>query len=427
MARSGKKALKILMVNKYFRPFGGVESYMFGWKKLFEEKGHSVIFFSMKHPQNLPCPQSKYFVEQVDYSDLSQPGFVEKLRMSLRIIYNLEAKRKMEALIRDEKPDIAHFQNIYHQLSPSIIYPLVKHNIPIVMKLADYKLICLNYRFISNHRICNACETGHYWKAIPAKCVKDSYGATIVNLVEHYAHKFLGVYKKIDLLISPSHFLRKKHIAMGINPRQITTIENFKALETYRPHYEHDNYILFFGRVVLEKGIKTLIKAFGDLPDIPLRIAGNGPDKELLQKFTQDQDIKNVEFVGFKTGDDLAHLIKNATFTVVPSEWYENCSNTVIEAFAYGKPVIGSDIGGIPEQVLHGRNGYLFQPGNVQQLSGLIRKLYDSPDLVRQMGMEARRTVETKYSDERHYKRLLDVYRRLIAEKAGLSVGDRVR
>lgn len=418
------RPLKILMAHKLYHPFGGPESYMFAWKKLFESKGHKVIIFSMQHPDNLPSPQSKYFPECLDLSSDKKYGPLTKMRIAAKLVYNFEARRKMARLIRDEKPDIAHFQNIYHQISPSIITPLYRNRIPIVMKLADYKLICLSYRLLRNGRICERCISQQFWRALPVHCVKNSSAKTTLNYAEHLVHRTLRLYEKIDLLIPPSNFSRLEHIKMGMPAERFVTIENFADLEEREPNYEHKGYIVYFGRLSEEKGILTLIKAMKEYPQVLLKIAGSGPEEDMLRSAAIELGAKNVEFIGFKTGNELVQLIRNCAFTVIPSEWYENCSNTVIESFAYGKPVIGAEIGGIPEQVIHGKNGYLHPPGDEQKLGELINSLYCNEELIRKMGMEARRTVETKYSGERHYRRLMEVYRRLIAEKTGATAGN---
>ncbi len=426
MTRSGEKPLKILMVNKFYHAFGGSETCFFAAKKLFEDEGHEVIVFAMQHPKNLPSPQSGYFTEYLDFSGETRYGLLRKAHAAAKLIYSFEAKRKMAALVRAEKPDIAHLHNIYHQLTPSIITPLHKAGIPTVMTLHDYKLICLNYRMVKNGKICEACDRQRFWRAIFKKCVKDSYLKSVLNYMEHRIHRLLRLYEKIDLLITPSDFIRHEHIRMGLAPHRFLTIENFMDIRNYEPRYENEGYVLYFGRLSVEKGVGTLIEAIREHPEIPLKIAGSGPEETKLRSFADHLGAKNVEFLGFVTGEDLVKLVRNSAFVLIPSEWYENCSMTVLESFAYGKPVIGSSIGGIPEQVLHGRNGFLFQPRDVRALSGLIRRLHGGPELVRQMGIEARRTVETKYSAERHYKRMLKVYRRLIAEKAGVSATDRV-
>ncbi len=413
------KSLKILMANKFYYPFGGPETCLFSTKKLFENRGHKVVVFSMQHPENLPSPQTKYFTEQLDFSGETKLGSQKRVRAAAKLLYSFEAKRKIAALIRDEKPDIAHLHSIYHQLSPSIITPLHRAGIPTIMTLHDYKLICLNYRLYNKGKICELCTRGRFLRGIPEHCVKDSYSKTLLNYVEHLLHRTLGLYEKIDLLISPSNFSRLEHIRRGIDPDRLITIENFIELENYQPKYEHEGYVLFFGRLAVEKGVATLIKAIRDYPEIPLKIVGDGPEEEKLKSTVNQLSVKNVEFIGFKTGDDLVRLIRNCAFALIPSEWYENCSMTVLEAFAYGKPVIGTDIGGIPEQIIHGKNGYIYPPGDSEKLGRLINELFDNEELIRRMGIEARRTVETKYSGERHYTRLLEIYRRLIAEKAG--------
>ena len=418
MTISSEKPLKILMINKFYHLFGGAETCFFATKKLFENRGHQVVVFSMNHPKNLPSPQSKYFTEYLDFSGDTKYGPRDKLHVAMKLIYSFEAKKKIAALIKDEKPDVAHMHNIYHHLSPSIISQLHRAGVPTLMTLHDNNLICLNYLMVSDEKVCEACRKQQFWRALPKRCVKNSFTKTALSYIEHGIHRFMRLYEKIDLLITPSDFLRRQHIKMGLDPHRFVTIENFMDIEDYKPKYEHEGYILYFGRLSFEKGIDILIRAMLDLPDIPLKIAGSGPKEPKLSAIAEEIGVGNVEFLGFKTGNDLVNLVRNSAFTIVPSICYENCSMTVLESFAYGKPVIGSEIGGIPEQVLHGKNGYLFQPGNVDKLSKLIRELYKTPELIRQMGKEARKTVETKYSDERHYEKLMEVYQRLIDEKS---------
>ena len=402
--------MKILLVNKFYYLLGGPETCLFAMKELLEKKGHNIISFSMKHPGNIPSPQKKYFVEQIDLSDSQSTNNFKKIRTVFKIIYSFEAKRKISELINDEKPEIAHFHNIYHQLTPSIITPLYKAGIPIVMTLHDLNLVCLNYQLLNNGRICEACKRQQFWRAIPARCVKGSLSKTLVDYIAYQVHRILRLYDKISLFITPSEFMRQQHIKMGMEPNRLKTIENFIDITGYEPNYEDEGYILYFGRISKEKGVETLVRALSLCPNIPLKITGSGIEENIIKELVAKLGLKNIEFTGFKRGKDLDELIRNSKFTVFPSELRENCPMAILESFAYGKPVIGTEIGGIPEQIINGKNGFLFEPGNAGKLAELIRMLYKDRNLIRQMGMEARKTVEIKYSSERHYAQLMAVY-----------------
>lgn len=409
--------MKILLVNKFYYLFGGPETCLFSMKELLEKKGHNIISFSMKHPRNISSPQKKYFVEHIDLADSHSTNSFKKIRTVFKIIYSFEAKRKIAALINNEKPDIAHLHNIYHQLTPSIITPLYKSGIPMVMTLHDLNLVCLNYQLLNNGKICEACKRQQFWRAIPARCVKGSLSKTLIDYIAYQVHRILRLYDKIDVFITPSEFMRQQHIKMGMNPQRLKTIENFIDITGYEPNYENEGYILYFGRISKQKGIETLVRASSLCPNIPLKITGSGNEEVAIKGLVTKLGLKNIEFTGFKTGKDLNALIRNSIFTVFPSELRENCPMAILESFAYGKPVIGTEIGGIPEQIINGKNGFLFEPGNAEKLAELIRTLYKDGGLIRQMGIEARKTVETKYSSERHYAQLMAVYDDLLNKK----------
>lgn len=357
--------MKILMVNKFFYIKGGSETYYFALKRKLEEEGHQVIDFSMKDEKNFESPYSDFFVDNVDYS--GNTSLSAKFRMACNIIYSQEAKKKFESLVLKEKPDIVHLHIFQHQISPSILDVCKKYNIPTVYTAHDLKMICLNYKMTRLGRICEDCKDGHLYHCAFNKCVKNSFSKSFINTIEGYFHKWRKTYDAIDFIITPSAFYRRKFIEFGVNPERVLHIPNFLDQEKLSVNKRDDNerYFLYFGRLSEEKGILTLIKAMEGIHS-DLYIVGSGPLKEEIQEYVSTNNLTNIKLLGFKSGQELIDIVGNAKAVVLPSEWYENGPYSAIEALQLGRPIIGADIGGIPELV--DGNGCLFETGKTDKL-----------------------------------------------------------
>ncbi len=413
--------MKILLANKFFYLKGGSEYVFFEQAELLKRKGHKIIFFSMKHPENFPSEYEKYFINQVDYE---KGGMKNKLSASFKLLYSFEAKRKIEELIRNEKPDIAHLHNIHHQISPSILHTLKKYNIPTVLTLHDYKMVCASYSMLADNEICQACRNGRYYNCFLKKCVKNSRIKSLLNTIEMYLHhKILHIYDLVDVFISPSRFLKDKLREMGFK-REIVYLPNFVNVDEFEPQYEpKEKTIIYFGRLSREKGLFTLIEGVKDL-DVKLKIMGEGPVRESLELGVRSRElgvrsegVGDVEFLGYKAGKDLKDEIRKSMFVVVPSEWYENNPRSIIEAFALGKTVLGSNIGGIPELIKDKERGLLFEPQNKEDLREKMQYLLQNPQKIIEMGRNARKFVEVELNEEKFYKRLMEIYLRLGGSK----------
>ncbi len=409
--------MKILFAHKFFHPAGGPETVLFQSMEALQKMGHEVIPFSMRRPGNLPTPYSKYFVTEVNYHD-PNGSFLRKLKMATSLVYSREAKKKMELLIREQKPDIAHLHNIYHQLSPSILLPLKKHNIPIVMSLHDFKLVCPNYTFLRDGQVCEECEGKHFYKAIKYKCVKDSYLKSTISAVEMHLHKLFKIYERnIDRFIVLSQFSKERFVRYGLPEEKIILLPNPIEIPSFRKQEGKDKHVLFFGRLSDKNGIFTLIKAMRRLPEIKLLVLGEGEQQELILDYLRENKMGNVELVGFLSGEKLKKTIANCSFLVFPNNCYHNCPMSILESFASGKPVIGSNLGSVPELVKDGITGHLFEPRDEKDLAKKIKCLYENPQMIEKMGQNARRKVEENYSAEKYYPKLLQIYEELIQEK----------
>jgi glycosyltransferase involved in cell wall biosynthesis len=405
--------MKVLFVNKFYYLRGGAERSLFETSLILEARGHRVIPFSMQDERNEPTPYARYFVDNVEFN--RDHSLREKIEIIPRVIYFRQARRKLEQLLRKEHVDVAHLHNIAHHLSPSILDSFKKFGIPVVQTMHDYKLICPTYMMLAKEQVCERCLGGHYYHAALQRCNKDSFSASLLNMVEMYIHRGLNLYERgIDLFIAPSRFLRQKLIEDGIGDTPIFFLPNFIDTKEYTPQYGGQNYCVYFGRLASNKGVMTLIRAMRGLGTLNLRIIGEGLQRQALQDLVHQEKLNNVEFLGYLSGGNLKDVIKNSLFVVVPSQWYENCPFSILESFALGKAVIGSDMGGIPELITPGEDGLLFRPGDVEDLRDKIRQLAAKPKRTVRMGMNAREKVQRKYGVNIHYQHLMAVYRQVL-------------
>lgn len=374
--------MKILQVNKFYYPKDGVSNYLIGLEKKLKELGHEVRVFAMDNPKNIPSPDQKYFVSYLSFND---NRLYNVWRSFIRIFYSREAKRKFELLINDFHPDIIHIHNIYHQISPSILSVAKKYKIPVVMHLHDYKLICPNYKLFTKGAVCYKCRGGKYGNCFRNKCLKDSYLKSLGGTLEMYFHhRIWKIYERgITLFIAPSKFMKKTCVEFGWPPADIVVLNNFFndsfSISPALPRNELEDYLLYFGRLSEEKGLDILLKALVKT-DKKLKIAGEGPEEEKLKKLSESLGLeigegKKVEFLGFKSGDELENLIRKTEAVIIPSIWLENMPLSLLESLAQGKIVIASNIGGLPEIIKDGENGFLFMPGDDNDLAGKIKGL----------------------------------------------------
>jgi len=403
----------VLACNKYYFVKGGAERYLFELSRILEARGHRVVPFAMQHDRNEPSPFSDAFVSHEGFD--GGDGLGRRLRAAARVVYCAEARRKIEALVDRVRPDVAHAHNIAHQLSPSILYGLASKGVPVVQTLHDYKIVCPNYAMYVNGENCERCATWRYWNACARRCMRGEAAASALVCAEAYLHRLLGSYSRnVALFIAPSRSLRDRVVAHGVDPAKVVHLPYAIDLAGYEPRYGDGGYAVFVGRLSTGKGVATLLRAAALARDVRLRVVGTGPLRPELEALKEREGLDNVEFVGYRTGADLKRVVSGAAFVVVPSECYENSPLTVYEAFALGKPVVGSDAGGIPELVPDGDAGLLFPAGDREALADRMRALWADRSRAAEMGRRARARVEREYSPERHYDAIMGVYARVV-------------
>lgn len=415
--------MKILLVNYRYFISGGPEKYMFNIKKKLEEEGHEVIPFSIKSSKNVKSKYEKYFADPIGKQDCAYYNEFKKTPKAIidmigRSIYSFNVERKIKKEIKDTNPDIVYVLHYVNKLSPSVIVGAKKMNKPVVLRLSDFFLMCPRFDFLYNNNVCEECLNKGYKACIQKKCVKNSKAASIIRVISMKIHKKIGIYKKIDAYICPTMFLKEKLEENGFEKEKIFNVPTFTYVEDNQETYLGD-YGLYYGRITPEKGVEYVIKAYEKLGDkYKLIVTGDDTTQEALRlkKYVEEHKINNIKFTGFKTGDELKEIIKKSRFVMVPSIWYENLPNTILESFANKKPVIASDIGSLKDTIKDGENGYKFKPKDSESLIEKIMLMNNDED-VKKLGENAYNTARTIYSIENHYNKLMKIFKRLIGEK----------
>jgi len=397
----------ILNVSHNYFVAGGSDRYFIDHCSLLRQHGHAVIPFCAEDSRNRSTVFARYFPPS---SDSANPRIVDLYRH----IYSGPARKAVTTLLNQEHVDLAHLHIYYGKLTASILKPLRQRGIPIVQTLHEYKLICPVYTMVSQGHICEVCSGRHFWQALPRRCNRGRLDRTFLSVVESYASKNLGSVGSVDHFIAVSNFLREKMVQHGVAPEKITTVHNFVDADCFEPTYDEGHYVLYFGRLEKLKGIYTLLSAMAELPGVQCLIAGEGKERAAIEEYIKTNRLENVRVVGFLRGDALHDMIRGAVCTVLPSLWYEPFGLAVLESFALGRPVIGSRIGGISELIDHGIDGFLFEPGDAEDLMGSIEVLAADPNRTAGMGKAGRHKVLSQFSKESHYQQLLRIYDQLL-------------
>ncbi len=395
--------MKVLLVNKFLYPNGGSETYIFQLAAMLTSMGHEVQFFGMEHENRTVGNRVESYTSNMDF----HTGKLQKLLYPFKIIYSREARKKIRAVLKDFKPDIVHLNNVNFQLTPSIIYEIKKHNIPIVFTAHDYQLVCPSHLMVNGKtgKVCEKCANGSSMECAKDRCIHGSFIKSLLGTIENKFYATLKTYRLIDVIICPSRFNQSQ---LEKNPSlkgRTVVMHNFISMEKL-PNVEKKQYVLYFGRYSEEKGIRTLLKVCKRLKDIPFVFAGKGEYQEEIAA------LSNVKEVGFQSGEELHKLIAEAQFTIHPSECHDNCPFAVMESQALGTPVIGAEVGGIPELVEIGKTGYICESGNEDAFAKQIEQLWNDEETCQQMA-ENCKTIEFMSCRE-YCEELLGIYEQAI-------------
>jgi glycosyltransferase involved in cell wall biosynthesis len=414
--------MRVLFCNKYNYPFSGTEVYLFDLMAMLRAHGHETALFSMADERGAKTEFDGYLMPPVDFKAAGLSPW-KQAEMAGRAIYSREARVRLGRLIQEFRPDVAHVRNIYHHLSPSVLWELRAQRVPVIYHLNDFKLLCPNYNFVNKGEVCQRCRQGQYWRVLAEGCHPSPRGSAMALVAEAYLHRWMKTYDRcVDQFIAPTEFVKKQLVNEGWDPTRIQVLYHFQRLaesELTRP--QADAPVLYFGRLSEEKGLRDLVRAMKRVNRARLVIAGDGPLRTELESMVRECGLGNVEFAGKWGGTVLERCIRESAFTVFPSRVFETLGKTILESYAMGRAVIASDLGSRREMVTNGRTGLLYAPADVEQLAGAISFLYQRPELAAQMGTAGRELVRTRHQPESHYEAIMRIYEEVIERKAAAT------
>ena len=413
--------MRILYCNKYDYPFSGTETYLFDLIERIEARGHETALFTMDHGARSTFTGRAYRIPYLNFKD-PDASFLQKARMAAHAIYSKSTRRAMRACLADLCPDVAHVRGIYHHLSPSILWELKRRGVPVLYHLNDFKILCPTYNHVAHGVACHACRGGAFYHVVSERCYAGSIASATVLMAEGYLHKWIRTYQRcVDLFLAPSNFVRAQLVGNGLSPDRIEVLPHFQRLPQSEQRTGDEGYLLYFGRLSPEKGVDELLHALVRVPHIPVVIAGDGPDRGRLESLARELNLDRVVFAGMVGGEKLQRLIAGCTFSLFPSRAYETLGKSILESYAWARPVVASDLGSRRELVEHGVTGLLYPPGDRDQMAHSIGFLFERPDMVQAMGAAGRARVMSGHDPEQHLQKMLALYSRLVSARKTLA------
>lgn len=390
--------MKILVGHNFYQTFGGEDAVFHAETAMLGRHGHEVITYERNNDA------------------FSSSFFLKKLRGLWQLDWSDNTYHDVRALIRRQRPDVAHFHNIYFAVSPSVYYACHAEGVPVVQSLHNFRLFCSNGLFYRDQKVCEDCLKKNLWQGVVHRCYKNSRFVTYCVNRMLMMHRRRKTWKtKIDMFITASEFGKNKLVAAGMPPEKIRIKPNFLDWDPGVSGRD-EGYALYVGRLSEEKGLDTLVAAWEKVQGLKLKIIGKGPLEDWLHKTVKSKNLAGVEILGFATNDEYRKLMQEASFLLVPSRCYENFPRIVAESYAFGKPVIASRLGSLAEIVNDGESGLLFEAGNAVEFAQRINRLATNHVERQSMGRNARRLYETRYDETHNYAILMDIYRSAIAE-----------
>jgi glycosyltransferase involved in cell wall biosynthesis len=391
------------MVHNYYQKWGGEDQSTEEELALLQNYGHEVELYR-RHNDEIK-----------DFSKLRMAG------LFLEPIWSPRSYREVSAMIERFKPDVIHCQNFFVLISPALFYAAARKHVPIIYTLRDYRLLCPIGWFLRDGQICEECLTHSLLRGIQYGCYHGSSAQTASIALMLKAHRVLDTWnKKVNGYICLTEFSRQKFIQGGLPAEKIVVRPNFMNRLPELEDHER-SYALFVGRLSSEKGIQTLIEAWRQLPDIPLKLLGEGDMLPWAQDYVKQHQMSNVEFVGFVKSDKVLEYQRKALFLIMPSVWYETFGRVILEAYSVGTPAIVSNLGAMPESVEDGKTGLLFNPGDADDLARKVRYAMDHRDQLPEWGRNGRRKLEMQFTADVAHQRLIAIYQQVVERQPVLK------
>jgi glycosyltransferase involved in cell wall biosynthesis len=405
--------VRVLLAHNNFAIMGGAEVFYHEVGRVLSLHGHAVSYFSAADNE-ADNEWSEYFPQVVDY----RSGKLLTSVLSFpRMIYSGRSKKAFKKLIHDFGPDIVHVFGIYVKLTPSILEAAKEAGIPVIMSCNDYKHICPNYKLYHHGRTCEECKGGKFYRAIVNSCCHQSLTYSVASAIEAYVHQAKNIYRSnVTLFSFSSRFMaRKTEEFWGQGNFDWKILRNPFESRGFEASFCPDGPALFVGRIIEEKGLDVLLNAAEKVPNVEIRIVGDGPDVSRCREIAVDLGLQKVSFVGAKWGEELDAELRASRFVVVPSLWHENYPYVINQAFAFGKPVVGSNRGGIPELVEDGERGLIYEATSSVELAAAINFVWEDAAAVERLGKNSKEFANREFNDERFYVELERLYSEAIA------------
>lgn len=411
--------LKIINVHVMFSPYGGGEVVAYNTYKVLKQHGHEVYYFAMD--------DKPYFEENYEFSNyfcenIQKNNIIDYLINIPRTYYNYKSLNKFREMLDDIKPDIVHVHTV-GKLTYSILKACFERNIPVVKTEHSALIACPSESlFYQNKTFCKKkyCIKGNYFHCIKNKCYNNNLYSSIVSALLNFVNDFTRYNNKIARFISPSLALKEIIVEKGIPNNKIKVIANFfdNNFKNLPINNTQGNYFLYSGRLYNFKGVRTLVETISTLPkEIQFHIVGKGPMEEELKKYCKVNKLENVKFLGFLSQEQLMEEYSNCIATIVPSICFEIFGLIVIETMAFGKPVIVSDIGALPEIIKNNETGLIFKPENPKDLKEKILTYWKNKDLAIKHGKNAHKIANELYTEDKYYEKLINLYSEVLNEK----------
>lgn len=407
--------MNILLVTNNLYPTGGDWTYVDSVAKLYKQHGHNVYLWGRKNEKNLDKTFEDYNVDALDLNKRNK--LLSSYNLLKGSIYSIDAERQMKRFLDDFKIDIVQLNSINIGLTPSIINPIYKAGIPIVWRIIDYKPLCPNIYMMRGDVVCEECKGHHYFNCIKNKCKNNSLKDSIAVALETYVYSKRKEYTYVDLVSFQNQFTFRLYREWDFPIKEAVVEINPYDASLVTPCYKPGDYVLFFGRYVRPKGVLTILKSAKINKDINYVFVGKGDLEEEMRFFLEKEGLTNVSILGPAWGEEMDSIIKKSRIVISASEWYEPSSYVALQAFANGKPVVASNMGGVPEIVINNYSGMLFKAGDVVELAKVTKELYENPQKVEDMGRNARKELEEEYSPDKYYQRTIELFERLIIKK----------
>jgi glycosyltransferase involved in cell wall biosynthesis len=393
--------MKILLAHNHYQQLGGEHTAVEAQLALLRKHDHQIITYTK------------------DNAAIESFDLYERALFFPRTIFSFETYEQIRDLIRRERPDVAHIHNVFPLISPAIYRALSDADVPIVQTIHNFRFLCPNSLFYTHDRICERCKHGNTLHAIRWRCYRESYALSALYASSIGLHRRWGTFRKINRFLALSEFSAHKFVESGL-----TTADRIRVLGNFLPDpipgpgsfASREPFILYLGRLSAEKGVIVLLEAMATLPQLQLKIGGDGPQMQALQELAHQRGLRNVEFLGRVTGEVKWELLRRAQAVVVPSVWYEHFPFAVLESMAAGTAVVASNLGSLPHLVADGDTGMLFRPGDANHLQQQLAALVSNPAEALRMGQNARTAVERNWTASRHYSRLMEIYQEAAGE-----------